>query len=287
MENRENTFRDVNAVVNYLADPAVEDPSRWLQFWVNDKSRSNMRTEPHRVAIRDARPIADRLDLDREGFRLVRHRSAATNYRDAEEVGRVQPAELEALVRELTGAARTVCFGPQMRLGGSLPPEERTLAATRGIDSFPARFVHNDFTDEGIHWMCDGADVRLDNYSRYACFNVWRSITPPPQDLPLAFCAADGIAPGDEVEALTVLDAPEMAPQLLRSLTAVYRPSSAHRWYYFPDMSPDEVVVFKTYDSDRGRARAVAHSAFEAPDCPPDVPPRRSVEARIVALFDS
>lgn len=279
------TLDCLKATINYLADPPVEDQHRWLQYRIYDKSQSNMRLEPHTVHICNARPIAHELDLDREGFRLVEHRSAVANYDDVEAVAAQQPSELEALVRELTGASRVFCIGPQRRLAESLPDSERTLKSTRGVDTFPARFAHGDFTDEGIHWMGDNLPVRIDSYPRYACYNVWRCLTPPPQDIPLAMCSADSIDPGDGVEAMAVLDPPELAPQVMRALSEVYRANPRHRWYYFADMTLDEVLVFKTYESDPSRGRAVAHTAFTAPNCPPGVPPRRSIEARVVALF--
>jgi hypothetical protein len=206
--------------------------------------------------------------------------------KNPKELAEKQPAELEALVREQTGAAKAFCVGPQRRLAESMPEAERSLAATDGLDTFPARFVHNDFTDEGIHWMSHDLPVRLADYPRYAAFNVWRCITPPPQDVPLAFCAGDSIHDDDAMEAMAVMDRSELAPKVFRALSFAYRPNPGHRWFYFRDMTPDEVVIFKTYDSDESRCRAVAHTAFTAPHCPAGTTPRQSVEARVVAVFD-
>ena len=59
-----------------------------------------------------------------------------------------------------------------------------------------------------------------------------------------------------------------------------------HRWYYFPDMQPEEALVFKCYDSMKdGRARFTPHSSFEDPTTPTDAPPRESIEARLFAFF--
>ena len=42
-----------------------------------------------------------------------------------------------------------------------------------------------------------------------------------------------------------------------------------HRWYYYPDMSRDEVLLIKTFDSARdGTARRSIHSAFDNPAGP-------------------
>ena len=60
-----------------------------------------------------------------------------------------------------------------------------------------------------------------------------------------------------------------------------------HRWFYFPDMKPDEALLIKGYDSSRdGRARFTPHAAFEDPATPPMAPPRESIEVRTFAVFE-
>ena len=61
---------------------------------------------------------------------------------------------------------------------------------------------------------------------------------------------------------------------------------STHR---FSDMHPGEALVFKTHDSEAGRAHCVPHVAFDHPDCAPDGAASRcarwrcgSSEARLV-----
>jgi hypothetical protein len=50
-------------------------------------------------------------------------------------------------------------------------------------------------------------------------------------------------------------------------------------------MTIDEVIVFKSGDSDPTGAVRVAHTAFTDPTCPPGVPTRASVEMRALAVF--
>ena len=53
----------------------------------------------------------------------------------------------------------------------------------------------------------------------------------------------------------------------------VMKYSPKHRWWYFPKITPDQVILLKTYDSDTsGKARFVSHSAFVDPTSPPDAP---------------
>lgn len=59
------------------------------------------------------------------------------------------------------------------------------------------------------------------------------------------------------------------------------------RWYYFPDIRRDEVLLIKGYDSRHdGRARFTPHSAFQDPHTPPGAAPRESIEVRALAFFD-
>jgi hypothetical protein len=66
----------------------------------------------------------------------------------------------------------------------------------------------------------------------------------------------------------------------------VMRHSHEHKWYYFPDMQPDDALLLKTYDSETdGRARFMGHTAFEDPTTKPGAKPRQSVEVRTMAFF--
>ena len=61
---------------------------------------------------------------------------------------------------------------------------------------------------------------------------------------------------------------------------------SAHQtYYYFPDMEPDESLVFVGLHLDTSRKMGCAHCAFRHPT-PGDVSvPRRSIETRVLAFF--
>jgi hypothetical protein len=116
---------------------------------------------------------------------------------------------------------------------------------------------------------------------RFAIVNVWRPIAGPLLDAPLALCDARTIDPGDFVA--TDLKYPDRTGEIY-SVTF----SPQQRWYYFPRMRRDEVVLIKCYDSAQdGRARFTAHGAFDDPTMPAGAPPRESIEARTLAFFDT
>jgi hypothetical protein len=56
------------------------------------------RNVEYQVRIRDARPLIDRLSLDREGFVLLRHQSAVSNFYDEEQIASIYYPECERVM---------------------------------------------------------------------------------------------------------------------------------------------------------------------------------------------
>ena len=59
------------------------------------------------------------------------------------------------------------------------------------------------------------------------------------------------------------------------------------RWYYFPDMTPDEVLLFRQYDTrqEQLNLRTVFHTAVADPTAPDDAPMRSTIEVRMQAIY--
>ena len=100
----------------------------------------------------------------------------------------------------------------------------------------------------------------------------------PVQESPLAVCDAQSIRQDDFV-------ASDLIYPHRRGETYAVTYNPTHRWYYFPDMQPDEALLLKCYDSAAGRARFTAHTAFDDPTSPPDAAPRESIEIRAFVFF--
>lgn len=61
--------------------------------------------------------------------------------------------------------------------------------------------------------------------------------------------------------------------------------ANQHQWYYFSKMTPEEVLLFKIYDSKLvGTARRTPHTAFESPE--DSGPPRQSLELRCLVFWE-
>ena len=254
------TAGTVTAPLNYLV-PMAEKP---VAYNYEPPPGTPWRTgqyEARPVAIRDGRPFNDRLSLDKEGFHLLRDASAVSDFYDEGEVESVYYPELERLVKQATGAARVVVFDTTIRTGKPLPGRKPVKE--------PARRIHNDYTEKSgpqrVRDLLPADEAEALLRGRFAVVNVWRPIRGPVLEAPLALCDATSIAPEDLVA--TDLKYPDRTGE---TYSVTFSPR--HRWFYFPRMAADEVVLIKCYDSARdGRARFTAHGAFD--DHTPTSPP--------------
>lgn len=230
--------------------------------------------EERPVAIVDARPANAAFSLDREGFRLVRHETQVRDFYDEEEVRSLYYSELDALVRQETGCVRTIVFDHTRRSGDE---DTREQLKIRG----PVRMVHNDYTEwSGPQRLRDLVGAQADELLRHRLqvIQVWRAIRGPILRDPLAMCDAQSMSPQDFIAAERRF--PDRVGEIYH---IAYNPRQ--RWMYYPNMTREEAIVFKCYDSRKDVARFTAHGAFEDPSSAPDAPPRESMEARILAIF--
>jgi hypothetical protein len=248
------------------------------------KTENNLKLSTQAIKVEDARALDSRQTLEREGFGLFHRPTAVCNFRDTEEVMRVYRPEIAQLLTELTGARKVLVTGPVLRWSES-SRDYGTL-----LNSRAARFVHIDYSRRSFdefarrHLEMAGiGDLEPWLRGRYAAYNFWRVMTPPPQDVPLGVCSARTVLPTDLVTGLAVVDPPN-GPEW-RFESSLIRFNPAHRWFYYPNMRPDEALVFKAFDSDRESLQGCPHSAFNDPSCPPGVVPRGSVEIRAYAYY--
>lgn len=245
------------------------------RYYANAHERDEVDIVPAPMAMHDARAAGT--TIDREGFQLVGHRSAVTDFADREQVGTLHMREIEELVRAVCGADFVHVGSP-----GLLRFSEKSGKAGTLNNSMPARFAHIDISDATATQFGErGAGGRP--FVRCAHYNVWRAISPPPQDVPLALCDARSLAAPDLIFADAVFDEAGKPEWSFEGLVVAHNP--AHRWYFFPDLTRDEAILFKTYDSDPSRAHHVPHVAFDLPDCPADAAPRVSIEMRATAYW--
>jgi len=251
-------------------------PGEKVIFYPTDRKKSRWPYTPHQVTIRDMRPLQHELSFDRNGFVLVNQTSACTDFYDTEAVERVYVPEVKALIANLTGADKVINFGIMTRTNDP--------AAAEG--NLPAFGAHIDYGDRTVRDQVRLAlgEAEADRWlqGRYMLINVWRPIKPV-RSAPFALCDASTVAAADlcDSEVRGGLGDPNR-PTLYGYAVAF---NENQRWYYVPEMRPDEVFAFKLFDSDASAVQWTAHSAFRHPGIPDDAPPRESIEMRTIAFI--
>jgi hypothetical protein len=265
----------VTAALRHLV-PSGEKPAIFIVPPGEGESRRAAEYEDREVTIYDARSVADRLTLDREGLALMHHDTQVGDFYDENQIADIYYPEMVALLKAATGAEEVVVFDHTRRADGLTGPEKGVRPPVRG--------VHNDYTEKSgpqrVRDLLSPADAeRWLSGRRFAFINVWRPINGTVETAPLAVADATSVPYADFVAADLVY-----ADRTGEIHDVVYRPE--HRWYYVSQQRQDEVMLLKCYDSARdGTARFTAHTAFDDPTSPPDARPRESIEIRTMVLY--
>jgi len=267
----------LRAELKFLADlsaPLVYVPSKGG----GDRTEHLGNYTTHEVEIRDARAQLPATQLDREGFVLEPHKSAVADFYDDSVLRSIYHGELVDLLKRVTGAQRVEVFDDTRRSSSVTGQRQRGARD-------PANIVHNDYTHASgrrrlMDFFADSPEQaqRL-KQQRFAIINVWRPIGGPVVDHPLVLCDARTVR--DDDLASVERRGEDRVGELQ---VALHNPEQ--RWYYYPRMNRDEVLLFKTYDSALdGRARFTPHSSCKDPRAPSGAAPRESLETRCLVFF--
>ncbi len=242
--------------------------------------------ESQTVPIRNGRPVQDSFRMDIHGFEIVSHRSAVADFTDKAEVDAVYLPEAIEFIKERTGADEVVTRGAVLR---------RSAAPAEHASQPQAALVHIDYGPEGAAMTAPRVYAEHfpdgPGYRRALAASFWRVFSPPPQDWPLALCdfrslRDDEGRPNQLYFVDRIPEDPFVEVDESQMITSgsefVYSPD--HEWWYFPDMTRDEVLFFVFHDSDHSRAWRVLHSAFRDPTVDTPVA-RHSIEVRTFAFF--
>ena len=248
-------------------------------FMSVNHAEANKRTgEFHMVdlEIADARGLDDPPQLDREGFELATCPTSVTDFYDEAQITGLYYDECIALLKLRTGASDVHIFDHTLRVQDE---NTRQKHGTR----LPVPVVHNDYTEQSgpqrVKDLLEPEKARKFLSGRFAMVNVWRSFGKSAEAYPLA--AADGrTVPREDFIAVDIVY-PDRTGEIYQNAH-----SDAQRWYWFSNMTRNEAMLLKCYDTaDDGRTRFTAHTGFENPAAPPGTPPRESIEVRTLLSF--
>ena len=228
------------------------------------------------------------LGIHTSGFEMVRKPTAIHDFYDCAEVMSVYYEECKALARKLTGAHTTYTFDHIIResekqlSSGGIDGSQRESGVSSGGGYIGN--VHMDYTDAttwdrylGLH----GETVPKSTHV-YA-LNFWRPLSVSAHDNPLAVCDARTVSRDDLLEVIVYgYGAENYSWYDIGIETFSVCASDAHRWYSYPDMTPDDVLVIKSYDSEGVIGTTCPHASFPHPQ--PLGIERKSIELRVLCF---
>ena len=267
----------VEAELDYIIDdgiPAV----RYMDWPEKEHLAHKPAYEKRRVAIHNGRADPSQFTLPSHGFAFVDHHTKVQDFFDEDEVRAVYYPETEALIQAHSGgASRVLVFDHTLRTAEQA--RQQADQVRKAVYS-----VHNDYTERSAPQRVrdflpeDEAEAALEK--RYAIIQTWRSIAPRVERDPLALCDGKTIPEEGFI--------PYQRRYRYRTgetYHITYNP--AHRWFWFPQMTREEALVFKVYDTDASAGvRFTAHTAFDDPNTPPDAAIRESIEMRALVFYE-
>lgn len=250
---------------------------------------------PKEVTIANGR--LHKLALDANSFELTTCEtslSTADFYaEDDSKIKDVYYKEMAECVKQKLGAGHVLVFHHQVRNKERNNGRPNEIATS--IQGY-ANGVHSDTHPESAEGAYAFIATQVDSefrQGRYLYMNLWRNIddTNPVLANPLAVLDQTSVTKGVDSEDYLESDFYGEDPNSgFRFTVKQYRlnqkNSDIHKWYYFPNMTKSEAILFKQWDSDPARETNLCfHTAFEDPTTPPGAPTRQSIEVRMMIFF--
>lgn len=278
-----NNKNPITAPIAYLADEELLPEIR-VYPPVSGKPSETPVNIHHDMLIEDVRDWSMAPSLDVQGFELHDHVTACSDFYDESQVKRDYYPEMSAAMHTFTGALEVIIFDHNVRSA------VRSARGQQGV-RIPVDAAHVDYT------VATGPKRSLEILEQFgrmdlaanrsALINLWRPITEPVLDVPLALCDVRSVKQGELIDTVILhyteasMDQPGHAGRIY---SLKYSPD--HRWAYVSAMQKDEVLLLKCYDSSGdGSSGFTPHTGFKNPACPPGFIPRESIEVRALVIY--
>ncbi|KAG2074375.1 hypothetical protein BDR04DRAFT_1093039 [Suillus decipiens] len=274
-----------NAITTFNYFSAPPDGSRpynrlYTDSTTEGKPSRNWIQEPHELQVEDVRGKEELYKLDNAGFQYGREASKHASFLNDDEIEREYYSESIDLIKRVTGATRVVVFDHTLRrrrpgeAGDN--PQKRQPVSQAHVDQTPAAAIAR------VHRHLPPTEAPALLRKRFQIINLWRPISHPAEDWPLALCDYRSVDFEKDLVPVALLY-PDREGE---TFGVKYNPN--HQWKYLKGMTPEEFVLIKCSDSieDGSVARLTPHTAFQDPSTPEGAPPRESIELRALVFYD-
>uniref|UniRef100_A0A7S3PE58 Uncharacterized protein n=1 Tax=Aplanochytrium stocchinoi TaxID=215587 RepID=A0A7S3PE58_9STRA len=298
-------YDGVSTEINYLK-PSVKGKKRLLY---DQKTRSSV-TKSYPVQLHNARLFPEKSHIENikdHGFTLVKEFLPIADvlkiinppeYRDDKDIPEPEEsiAERDAYfqqvaekVRNITGADFAYVITWAVRNQNKIHAKNSDKKKSAQYLVQYASFAHTDFTTDILpramkFFLKRGVSQDVAKRLKVSFFGTWQPTGNPVEMFPLALCDAGSAEPGDLVKctlgyAITPSGDKRYQPPIG---IPTYNPS--HKWYFYPRMQPDELIMFTHCDGRDGWPKQTYHTAVKH-DIKPNPRTRTSIETRVICGF--
>lgn len=210
-----------------------------------DDVTSNFKTDRREVRVHDLRYQQFRPRLDVNGFEMLKAPfwGDQSDLLDQTECAQTSYKQgLSDLLEEHISFDHIVFFDTTLRCEDTLKVNGKTRQRAHSR-------VHVDQNPSSARARARNHAPSVAGFSRFQIINVWRPLIEPVRNFPLAVCDYQSIDAGRDLVP-TRLKFPDWLKDK-ENYSVKYNEN--HRWYYWGRLSPEELIVFKCYDSACGQ----------------------------------
>jgi cephamycin C biosynthesis protein len=243
-------LRHIEATINYSEQSPTSPPDEKWYTSIHGTIKRNYDIAPTPLKVYDMRGQESATHIDTTGFQAITSPSSVSSdfmlTSSDDEIRKVYYPEVEALLLKQTGASRVVFFDHTIRR--PLPDHIPETPATRR----PVLRAHVDQTPASAHRRVERHVQPPHPYKRFQLINVWRPILNKVYDYPLAVCDARSLDVVNDLVPTTLIYAAPNPNGETYSVTY----NDKHKWWFWSEMTPNDVMLLKCYDS---ASRALTH----------------------------
>ncbi|KAI1382306.1 hypothetical protein F4677DRAFT_401580 [Hypoxylon crocopeplum] len=275
--------------------------------YIDYAARTSNLNDPAEVTItaQDVRYLQPQPCYAENGYQLVHHPSqlkvedflASDTEEGKKLIQDVYFEECRSLVQKTTNAAVAIPVSFRIRQdsgsgNNKMTETHKSQVKTKGLSVAPRPIPHVDRDPTTAVVVLkdtvgeEKAEELLKKYEHWAQVNVWRPIENVAKRWPLMFMNHDQIPDWSYEKYLGRVYSLNDPRKSLRgdiSYDCMVKDDSRYIYHYASNMTPDEVWVFSSFDSDPKKAHP--HGAFWDLNTPADAPLRRSIEMRTLVFW--
>lgn len=223
------------------------------------------------ILIHDGRDIANQPTLESSGFSEFTHN---ITFEDSYNSGLICQTYkyIQNILKDKIPHEKSLCLGHIMR-------DEENTGKQTNLSRPVANFVHADWHDDRICQLTKKIDrsiitnknIELPELSeliwnsrRYSIFNIWIPLNTVTHT-PLALCDMSTVSRQDIITEIRFKNPYQDINKRIMILSL--KPNKKHKWYYYPLMKPNNLLIFQQFDSLNGILKSVPvfHTALKLP----------------------